>query len=160
METLIDHTYIPPYTINILNLEHPDTYQCRMLFYDCGHSRMILSLTRPKSSFADHSNSYLLLDGVSHYEGPLAWTGANFIKGDIVEYFDIHDAFHPPSYSQAVSTESSEIPEHERLTFPSPLVKVKAAGGLIRIIVMGRMWLSDDLPEDYKNWIEIQHKSW
>lgn len=60
---------------NILNLEHPHDYACRVLWYHAAYRNMVLEIRNRVKGNANIL--YVQFAGVQAYDGPLEWRGAN-----------------------------------------------------------------------------------
>jgi hypothetical protein len=61
---------------NFFNIANPQEYSCRVGSYRVNHSLMLVRAT--KSEFEPGKTFYLTFGGVLYFEGPLAWSGADF----------------------------------------------------------------------------------
>jgi hypothetical protein len=63
---------------NLLGLEAPHKYQCKVWGYVIGHSQMLLEV-HPASEY--DNRFYLLFSDVLYFEGPMRWDNVNLRLG-------------------------------------------------------------------------------
>src|SRR5574341_95812 len=62
---------------NILDLEGPDSHTCVVEHYKSSHPALWLSIHKGRFTSPDDA-LHVIFSGVSFYEGPMQWIGANF----------------------------------------------------------------------------------
>ena|SRR5689334_6597932 len=60
---------------NILELDEPSLFHCRVYSYTRGHS--VLSIELTDSRISDYKPQYVTFDAVQYFEGSIGWMGAN-----------------------------------------------------------------------------------
>ena len=71
---------------NVLELSEPETFYCRVLRYEQGHSVMYIYIRKSQELNSSLANTFvLILEPVLYFEGPLWWEGANFSIGPLDE---------------------------------------------------------------------------
>lgn len=76
---------IPFDASNVFELEEPGSCSCQVWSYDKGHSILTICLFSPKGEI----RSFISFEGVSYFQGPMWWHGANFKRSDIDVHVDI-----------------------------------------------------------------------
>ena len=73
---------IHPETDNILKLEHPGQFRCRVVGYLLERSLFVIEVTDKQKLF------YVVLPDVHYYDGTFLWQGANLRAASRDEQFD------------------------------------------------------------------------
>lgn len=68
---------LKPQQNNIFGLEVPTSYNCIIERYKTGHPAMWLRIYKGEFTLPN-DELFLMFTGVSFYEGPMQWVGANF----------------------------------------------------------------------------------
>lgn len=67
---------VPQEKENILELENPNQYQCRVHTYIQSHSMLLVQLL-DKKNIEEFNPLYISFSAVDYFEGFIGWTGAN-----------------------------------------------------------------------------------
>lgn len=71
---------------NVFQIDHPETYTCRMWRYNPGKGELAFFVTRDTMSQITHRDFYLVFDDVRYFAGPTFWKGADFCTASLKDY--------------------------------------------------------------------------
>jgi hypothetical protein len=83
LERIISASQILVPSENVLGLENPENYSCRVWRYQVGHSVMLVELHSDDA--AEFSPLYAIFEPVRYYQGSMGWQGANFCTTPLKE---------------------------------------------------------------------------
>ena len=75
MEKFIKVSQLPDNAENVLELETPERYSCRVWRYAAGHSRLAIALNQDDANSYDPN--YAIFETVEYFEDIMSWQGAN-----------------------------------------------------------------------------------
>lgn len=81
---------------NILGLDDPEAFYCRVHSYRQGHSILIVSLVDKRSTVFDPK--YLVFETVQYFEGHMWWEGANLCLKKFEVYINPNEISNPVQY--------------------------------------------------------------
>jgi hypothetical protein len=73
---------------NVFGLQDPQRFSCSIWAYSAGLSRMVIRVSE-REDLESAETMYLTFESVRYFEGPVAWSGANFCTGTSIECADI-----------------------------------------------------------------------
>ena len=71
-----------------IHIDDPQSFHCTIWRYQAGHHQMLVRVCRIEES-GDELAFYVCFGGVIYFEGPLQWSGADFISGSEEECIGI-----------------------------------------------------------------------
>jgi hypothetical protein len=121
---------------NVLQIEQPEIYSCRVFRYQVGHSVLIISL-KTKEVPEPFDNFYLVFESVKYFSGPMWWRGANFCTGTLDEYGQLlHKIQTPTPLSEQDLPETYNLDKStggRLLIVETPNLQVKLIAQLVTI---------------------------
>jgi hypothetical protein len=79
-------------TENILELNSPEIYYCRIHKYSAGHSTLCIQI------YLEHQFEpilYLILEHTLYFSCPIQWLSANFVVNEQAKYLDVYSSLKP-----------------------------------------------------------------
>jgi hypothetical protein len=133
VEKFIKVSRIPDNAENVLELETPERYSCRVWRYAAGHSRLAIALNQDDANSYDPI--YAIFEAVDYFEGIMSWKGAN-----------LKAASREESIKQKMNIQGTPIAKLPELpyTLPMRLFTFDAANVQIKILA-SLLTLTDDI---------------
>ena len=128
---------------NVLDLENPENYSCRIWSYSPGHSMLFVHL-KENDGTKTSPHLYLVFDNVQFFEGPMWWQGANFCTSTLYDYAKLNFAVHiPEELSEAFIQEVVDKMDSQKS--PSHLFTLSVNDKIQVRILASSAGLTDDL---------------
>jgi hypothetical protein len=75
-------------SINVIEVNNPQTYVCDLHRYEIGHSQLCVYAKR-QGKFIHEDNVYVIFSNAIYFEGPFHWDGLSFAIGQQEECLQI-----------------------------------------------------------------------
>ncbi len=133
---------IAPLSGNILQLQQPNEYSCKVTNYVESHSVMYVHIVAKNAKRVSHINYYLSLKGVDYFEGPLGWDSAELMVCGLDEFYAVISDLYPEQYPPPVEVEANKSIPLEKEPEPVFMYRFRSSTRPVRIIARGSIRLS------------------